>query len=98
MTSILGTQSIQHPNGTSAATIDSTGKINAPVLGSLTRNVVSFVPLDQILIQIMAQAELLILVISEVLAFLTTLEVTIVQQIKNLHALLPDYIKCTHKL
>ena len=42
MTSILGTQSIQHPNGTSAATIDSTGKINAPVLGSLTRNVVSF--------------------------------------------------------
>ena len=42
MTSILGTQSIQHPNGTAAATIDSTGKINAPVLGSLTRNVVSF--------------------------------------------------------
>ena len=42
MASILGTQSIQHPNGTSAATIDSTGKINAPVLGSLTRNVVSF--------------------------------------------------------
>ena len=30
MTSILGTQSIQHPNGTTAATIDSTGRILTP--------------------------------------------------------------------
>jgi len=30
MTSILGTESIQHPNGTAAATIDSTGRILQP--------------------------------------------------------------------
>ena len=30
MTSILGTQSIQHPNGTTAMTIDSTGRILTP--------------------------------------------------------------------
>ena len=30
MTSILGTESIQHPNGTTAATIDSTGRILTP--------------------------------------------------------------------
>ena len=27
MTSILGTQSIQHPNGTAAATVDASGRI-----------------------------------------------------------------------
>ena len=32
MTSILGTESIQHPNGTSAATIDSTGRILQPAV------------------------------------------------------------------
>ena len=42
MAGIVGLTELQHANGTSAATIDSTGKINAPVLGSLTRNVVSF--------------------------------------------------------
>lgn len=30
MTSILGTQSIQHPNGTTAATIDASGRILTP--------------------------------------------------------------------
>ena len=30
MTSILGTQSIQHPNGTAAASIDSGGRITKP--------------------------------------------------------------------
>jgi len=37
MTSILGTQSIQHPNGTAAATIDASGYITAsqPVLAKL---------------------------------------------------------------
>ena len=31
-----------HANSTTALTIDSSGKVNAPVLGTLTRNVVSF--------------------------------------------------------
>ena len=31
-----------HSNSTTALTIDSSGKVNAPVLGTLTRNVVSF--------------------------------------------------------
>ena len=37
MTSILGTQSIQHPNGTSAATVDTSGYLTAsqPVLAKL---------------------------------------------------------------
>ena len=43
MTSILKVSEIQDPtNGNSALTVDSSGKVNAPVLGTLTRNVVSF--------------------------------------------------------
>ena len=38
----IKTDAVKNAAGTTAATIDSTGKINAPVLGSLTRNVVSF--------------------------------------------------------
>ena len=42
MAGIVGLTELQHQNGTSAMTVDSTGKIDVPVLGSLTRNVVSF--------------------------------------------------------
>tara|TARA_B100001059_G_C17550209_1_gene434879 strand:- start:138 stop:653 length:516 start_codon:yes stop_codon:yes gene_type:complete len=43
MTSILKVSEIQDPtNGNTALTVDSSGKVNAPVLGTLTRNVVSF--------------------------------------------------------
>ena len=40
--STLNVTNINNPGGTSALTIDSSGKVNAPVLGTLTRNVVSF--------------------------------------------------------